>query len=313
MNNVPVFTHIDEALSQWAEATRLYPQVLYEKYKAHRAKYGCNAETACRWAKQKPQPKFIDTLPYSYRPTYVDVPGIGALKFELKDDNDYNSDDYDEQTFQWVKGMHDNEAAKHCGAKMGENMYSLNHWDHGSVAVLCFDKKSGGRFEDRYKYHARSMSKQDAYIAAQASIKDECEYRHRVAEGDVSWVGACVTLWEPGEPEDFNDQIEDEWKEIGQEEVWGFEYPDSEDYLLDTMNEWAASLVAKHWQQKYGCEAPMPGTQDVVVDAAWKAWHTSMVVSNNDRTIADPVFVSTYKEKLNAERFRTCRLVQARG
>lgn len=278
----------------------------YAKYKHHREKYNCNADNACRWAKHKPGPQYITSLPYSDKPIRIVVPGLGHVCFQIADDPDHDPYDGDGQAFQWWSTDGDSGNRKYnVGTRIDDNAYSLDHWDGGSVYVIRFDKKAGSRFEDRFEYHhARGMSKQDAYIKACASIKSECEYWHKVAKGDICFVGGMVTLY-------ASDEEDGNLDELDQEAVWGYEYPSDDDYLLGEMNSWAMSLIAKHWQKQYECEAP--GTRgDKIVDAAWQAWHTAMATSDNDREIADPIFVSTYKEGLYGKRFRAGRVLQNR-
>jgi hypothetical protein len=238
-----------------------------------------------------------------------DVPGIGTLHFEVKDNTDHNPYDGDGQAFQWIAtGDHDGRRKYDAGTTIMDNCYSLDHWDGSSVWCVRFDKKAGSRIEDRRDYwQAQGYAKQDAWVKARASIIRECRYWRSVAKGDTSFVGLIVKLVAP-EDTGMNDAVMEE------ESCWGFEYEREDSYLLETMNGWAQDMVEKHWKKLYG---KPPNTfvagSNPIVDAAWQAWHTAMVTCDEDRDIADPIFVSTIKGETNARRILSSRRLQARA
>lgn len=256
----------------------------YQRYKELRAKHqDVNANVVMHWLRATVNKNWIDSLPYSSEDEMRLVPGIGWLRFSVADDSDHDPYDGDGQGFQWLKtGDRDANQKYDVGTHLGDGCYSLDHWDGSSVHVVRFDRKGGGDYAGRREYwHAQGCSKSDADLRARRSIREECKYWQSVAKGDVSWIGGTVTL------------LDYEEKELGMESVWGFECPDVGDYLLDQMNDWADNLVKEHWKHtpKFPARESKEGKQ------AWKAWYASMAVTDDDRDISDPVFISTLKGK----------------
>lgn len=262
-------------------------------YKLKRLDPTVRASHAIQWTRNEQREKrtqIIKILPYTDKDERVIVPGIGTLTFQLKPDQDTNPNDRDEGVaWQWVKyNAYDAMSVKrsiHVGAQVMDNCYSTGEIDRGSVLCLRFNKKCGSRLEDRIEYwRGIGYARHEAWLRARQSITAECERAAKICKGDIGYYGGVVKL-------------HNLWgKELGEESCWGFEVPD-DDYLLGEMNGWAHSLVAEEWKKRYDCDPPDTYTRgvDSRVDAAWQAWHTAMTVSDGDRDMADPIFVSTFR------------------
>jgi hypothetical protein len=282
------------------------------KYKLHRQDETVRAAHAMQWLRSEitaSMHAYIKTLPYSDQPELFSVPGIGTLKFEIKDDSDHDPYDGDGQAFQWIstRDHYDSNRKYDAGTTIMDNCYSLDHWDGNSVWCVRFDKKAGSRIEDRRDYwRAQGYAKHVAWVKARDSIIRECRYWRSVAKGDTSFVGYVVTLLAP-EDVGMNDTIMEE------DSCWGYEYDSKDTYLLGCMNDAAQGMVEKHWKSLYG-KLPPAFVEGVhpLVDAAWKAWHTAMTASDGDRELADPIYISTLRGKRGTRRVRTEWGVQVR-
>jgi len=280
------------------------------QYKLYRQDETVRAMHALTWARSEIEAKkraFIHALPYTNEMVYQIIPGIGTLKFEIKDDSDYDPYDGDGQGFQWfsTRDIYDSNRKYDAGTALGDNLYSLDHWDGQSVYCVRFDKKAGVRLEDRAAYwRAQGYAKHAAWVKARDSIIKECRYWRSVAKGDTCFVGYVVTLISP---EDTTMEEDSCWG-------YGYEYDSKDTYLLGCMNDAAQGMVEKHWKQLYGELPPaFVAGIDPTVDAAWKAWHTAMATSDGDRDIADPIFVSIIGGDRGPRRLRAERLVQVRA
>lgn len=265
---------------------------LVRMYREYRAKEW-TARQACTVARYyvNEKPKwYIDRLPSSDSPEEVDVPGVGTLEFTTLEDSDHNAFERGcGQDFEWIKNYNERgypENAHRTGVKLDDDLYSLGRTEGNRLFTVRFNKADGTRLVDRRRYHSKAgYSRQDAELLARQSIQKECDYWYKVAQGDVSFVGFKVRLY----------TVEDDKEvELGEESCYGYEWEGNKGYPLAEVNDWAKSLVSTHWPEGPEPETlarPIPETE-----AAWRAWRTAMITSHDDRSIADPIFVATYKE-----------------
>ncbi len=206
----------------------------------------------------------------------VPVPGIGRLRFQIEYDNDHNEWDGDNIEYKWrSRETCDN---VRTGKSLGDGWYAINEWDGQRFLSVSFP--GGGDYATRRGYYSSTgMSRGEADLRARQAIRKECEYWQSVHRGDVSFVGWIVTLY------DHDD------KEIGHDSCWGYTYDDTK-YIHDEMDSNAQALVEAQFQLLHGLDI-----DDTHMDEAWRAWTAAMVSSDDDREIADPVFISTLREK----------------
>lgn len=263
---------------------------LMRLYREYRAKEW-TARQACTVARYDVTVKpnwYIDRLPTSDYDEEVDVPGVGTLKFITINDYDHNAfENGCGQEFEWIRYSNDDHYAKPCGSNLGGDSYSLGHTDGNRLFTVTFSKKDGTRLEDRRRYESNAgYSRQDADLRARQSIQQECDHWYRIYSGDVGFCGFKVRLYTP-DTGGFE-------VELGEESCYGYEWDGFTGYPLAEVNDWAKSLVSMHWPTLHEPETmarPIPETE-----AAWRAWQCAMTASDNDRSIADPIFVATYEE-----------------
>lgn len=261
------------------ELVRLYAENRAKGWKAR------EAFRSARYAVTVRPNWYIDRLPTSDYDEEVDVPGVGVLKFTTI--NDYDHCAFDQgcgQEFTWITDYPPEKFR--LGTNLGGDSYSLHHTDGNRLFTVTFNKKDGTRLEDRRRYESKAgYSRQDADLRARQSIQQECDYWYRVQLGDVSFVGFVVRLY----------TVEDDREvELGEESCYGYEWDGFTGYPLAEVNDWARSLISTHWPDGPEPETlarPIPSTE-----VAWKAWECAMIAADGDRSIADPIFVATYKE-----------------
>lgn len=273
---------------------------LVRMYREYRAKEW-TARQACTVARYyvNEKPKwYIDRLPSSDSPEEVDVPGVGTLEFTTLEDSDHNEFERGcGQEFEWIRYGNDyaDRHDKPCGSYLGADRYSLGHTENGKLLIVEFSELGGMRLEDRRRYESKAgYSRQDAELRARQSIRRECDYWYKVHNGDIFFCGFKVRLY-------TYDSENCEEVELGEESCYGYEWEGDKGYPLDEVNGWAKRLVEAHWPG--GDEVPMPETLTKPIpttEAAWRAWRTTMITSHDDRSIADPIFVATYKEHNHA-------------
>lgn len=204
------------------------------------------------------------------------VPGVGRLCFEIEYDNDHNEWDSTHIEGKW----RDRETCDEVrtGKSLGDGWYAINEWDGQRFLAVSFP--NGGDYRSRRAYYSsQGMSREVADLRARQAIRKECEYWQSVSKGDVTFVGWIVTLYGPS------------GTEIGHESCWGYVYDDTK-YIHDEMDASAQTLVEAQYQLLHGIDV-----DDTHMDEAWRAWTAAMVSSDDDRDIADPVFISTLREK----------------
>lgn len=213
---------------------------------------------------------------------WVAVPGLGFMCFSMEYDNDHNEWDTDNIEHEW-------RSRETCdpirtGKHLGDGWYALNHFDGGRF--LAVRPKEGGDYETRRSYYSSlGMSKSDADIRARHALQQECKYWYEVAQGDRTWVGWIVTLYDTL-------YADDSCKELASDSCWGYDMADIK-YIHDCMDDSARELVLAQYELKHN----LKGITNDHITQALPAWRTAMTSSDDDREIADPVFVSTVREK----------------
>lgn len=211
------------------------PKVTYEQYKALREKHGFNAYQAKMHAQQDAnQPRWFK---HAVEQT-VKVPGTDCtLVLEVPSDDDNDFFDGDGQELKWTRIDYEFEQirAQHVGAHMGYGWLSTGYTHRGQLAMVKMT--SGGDRASRIEWYRKDgMSKQVAFETAQAAVKKEMEYWYRVVSGGVYKVGVVVKLL------DENDT------QIAEEALWGIE-SESDEYILQIANDFAAELVRAHYKE----------------------------------------------------------------
>jgi len=266
----------------------------HAEYLKHRTE-GVNARVALHWAKaKKKELPWCEELPDPNTDTLITpVPGVGSLHFSVVNDYDFNPWQDNEITAEWRRW--DGEARKvSVGKRLGNGWYALDHWDHSSFYTIKFSGHSS--YEERRKYHqSQGMSRSNADLSARRSIQKECEYWSSVARGQHSWVGWTVEL------------VNNNEEEIEHDSCWGYS-DDDLSYMADNANDAASEMVRKHWPKHIKYVDPIGSD----FAHAMKAWYAAMVSSDDDRTIADPVFLSSLKANHGNRRFRSGRVVSVR-
>lgn len=252
----------------------------YAEYLKHRNNMQHPARFCLCWMQQRPRVWLREGDTVEVGTDFnVAVPGLGTLKFEMRWDEDHDSWDTDHIEKEWRD--RDTCDPVRTGKSLGDDWYALAHWDRG-YKFLAVKFRNGGDYKSRRAYYsAQGMSREDADVHARQAIQAECRYWYKIAEGEISWVGWIVTLF------DEDDTC------VADDSCWGYENVDT-DYIHECMDDAARALVLAQYELKH----KLTGVSNAHIAEAKLAWDTAMVTSDYDRDLADPLFISVIREKV---------------